>query len=73
MPRFRIDPRDIPVDKVARRLHLTQARFDELLPALHDRGSPRPDPTTGMYDLHAIERWMDDTVRLTGKRKLDQC
>jgi hypothetical protein len=28
------------------------------LPALLARGFPRPDPTTGMFDLAAIDHWM---------------
>lgn len=30
-----------------------------MLPELLARGFPRPDPTTGMYDLVAIDAWMD--------------
>src|SRR5262249_34826181 len=54
--RFRVEPRDIPVEKAARRLHLTMTGAK--LPALLARGFPRPDPTTGMFDLAAIDQWM---------------
>jgi hypothetical protein len=56
--RFRVDPRDVPADKAARRLHLTPAEFGIKLPELLARGFPQPDPTTGMYDLAAIDEWM---------------
>lgn len=55
--RYRVDPGDVPADKAARRLHLTPARFAELLPDLLARGFPPADPTTGMYDLDAIDLW----------------
>jgi hypothetical protein len=57
--RFRVQPRDVPAVKAARRLHLTQAEFEACLPELTDRGFPRADPTTGMYDLNGIDAWMD--------------
>nr|WP_244601436.1 hypothetical protein [Rhodoplanes serenus]VCU06556.1 hypothetical protein RHODPL_RHODPL_00004 [Rhodoplanes serenus] len=62
--RMRVDPRDIPPEKAARRLHLTPDRFRELLPALRRRGFPAADPTTGNYDLKAIDAWMDRRSRL---------
>jgi hypothetical protein len=55
--RFRVDPGDVPTEKAARRLHLTAARFAELLPDLIARGFPPADPDTGMYDLEAIDLW----------------
>ncbi len=55
--RFRVEPGDIPAEKVARRLHLTPAQFDAVRPRLFMRGFPRPDPDTGMYCLEAIDRW----------------
>src|SRR5262245_39979078 len=57
--RFRIDPRDVPAEKAARRLHLTPGEFAAKLPELLARGFPAADPTTGMYDLRAIDAWMD--------------
>lgn len=62
--RFPVAPRDVPRDKAARRLHLTEKDFDLVLPELEARGFPRPDPTTGMYDLLAIDRWMDERTQL---------
>ena len=56
--RFRVDPRDVPAEKAARRLHLTSAEFGAKLPELLARGFPARDPTTGMYDLDAIDHWM---------------
>jgi hypothetical protein len=55
--RFPVEPRDIPAEKAARRLHLTAAQFAEMLPQLFPRGFPKPDPTTGMFDLEAIDEW----------------
>jgi hypothetical protein len=57
--RYPVAPRDVPAEKAARRLHLTLAEFNDKKLALFDRGFPRPDPTTGMYDLVAIDAWMD--------------
>jgi hypothetical protein len=57
--RFRIDPRDVPASKAARRLGLTVAEFNRVRGDLFARGFPRPDPTTGNYDLKAIEAWQD--------------
>lgn len=57
--RFPVEPRDVPPAKAARRLHLTLAEFDEMRPRLVRRGFPSPDPDTGMYDLKAIDEWMD--------------
>jgi hypothetical protein len=56
--RFPVDPRDVPPEKAARRLHLTPAEFRTKLPSLLARGFPQPDPTTGMYDLAAIDQWI---------------
>jgi hypothetical protein len=55
--RFRVEPGDIPAEKVARRLHLTPAQFEAVRARLFMRGFPRPDPDTGMYCLEAIDRW----------------
>jgi hypothetical protein len=55
--RFRVDPADVPLEKAARRLHLTSQRFRELLPELIARGFPKPDPDTGNFDLDAIDLW----------------
>ena len=55
--RFRVEPGDVPADKVARRLHITLPAFDQIKARLFMRGFPRPDPDTGMYDLEAVDRW----------------
>ena len=57
--RFAVEPRDVPPEKAARRLHLPLSQFDLLRDSLFARGFPRPDETTGMYDLLAIDAWMD--------------
>lgn len=63
--RYPVAPRDVPAHKAARRLHLTEAEFHAKQQALFERGFPRPDPTTGMYDLVAIDAWMDARSNLT--------
>jgi hypothetical protein len=65
MIRHRVDPRDVPPSKAARRLHLTLSDFNAKLPELWARGFPNPDPTTGNYSLPAIDRWMDARDGLT--------
>ena len=57
--RYRVDPRDITSEKAARRLGLTTKQFELLSANLFERGFPKPDQTTGMYDLYAIEQWMN--------------
>jgi hypothetical protein len=61
--RYRVDPRDVPPEKTARRLHLTLIRFNELLPNLIKRGFPEPDPDTGMFDLDAVDLWRESRHR----------
>ena len=57
--RFRIEPRDVPPDAAARRLGKTLTDFGAALPDLVARGFPQADPTTGNFDLAAIDRWCD--------------
>ena len=57
--RFPVDPRDVPPQKAARRLGLTLDAFNQIREELLARGFPQPDPTTGNYDLVAINAWMD--------------
>ena len=57
--RFPVEPRDVPPNKAARRLHMTLIAFETALPRLTARGFPRADPDTGNYDLKAIDAWMD--------------
>jgi hypothetical protein len=57
--RHRVDPRDVPPAKIARRLHLTLAQFELIKDELFARGFPHADPTTGNFDLLAVDRWMD--------------
>lgn len=62
--RFPIDPCDVPPQKAARILHLTEAEFNEVLPRLRARGFSGPDPDTGNFDTKAIGAWMDARSRL---------
>jgi hypothetical protein len=64
--RFTVEPRDVPPTKAARRLHLTLEQFRAKLPELLKRGFPPADPTTGMFFLPAIDRWMEQRHGLTG-------
>ena len=57
--RFRIEPRDVPLQVAARRLGKTRAELESVLPDLLARGFPQADPTTGNFDLAAIDRWCD--------------
>jgi hypothetical protein len=59
MVRFRVEPRDVPPAIAARRLGLEPAQFEAALPALLARSFPSPDPTTGNFDIEAINRWCD--------------
>jgi hypothetical protein len=63
--RLRVDPRDVPADKAARRLGLTLAAFEDVKDRLFARGFPRPDLDTGLFDLKAIDDWMDRRSGLT--------
>jgi hypothetical protein len=64
--RYPVEPRDIPPTKAARRLHLTLEEFRAKLPELLKRGFPPADPTTGMFFLPAIDKWMESRHGLTG-------
>jgi hypothetical protein len=55
--RFHIEPRDVPLEVAARRLGKTRAELEAVLPDLLARGFPQADPTTGNFDLAAIDRW----------------
>lgn len=48
---------DIPASLAAGRLGLSLAEFADKLPALVSRGFPLADPTTGLFDLDAIDAW----------------
>lgn len=52
-----IVPGDVSAADAAHRLGLDLRRFTDLLPDLLRRGFPSSDPTTGMYDLDAIDAW----------------
>jgi hypothetical protein len=57
--RFTVEPRLVPAQKAARRLHLTEVEFREKLPALLRAGFPAACSITGHYDLKAIDTWLD--------------
>lgn len=48
--RFKVEPRDVPVDIAALRLGKTLAEFQSILPNLIARGFPKPDPDTGHFE-----------------------
>lgn len=49
----------------ARRLGIAAHIFQQKLPDLLARGFPDPDPTTGNFDLKAIEAWQDSRSGLS--------
>jgi hypothetical protein len=56
--RFKLPPGgDCPPEVAARRLWLSLEKFKEQLPQLLERKFPPADPTTGNYDLDAIDAW----------------
>ena len=57
--RFRVNPRDVPVEFAARRLGISVEEFNRVLTNLIARGFPKPDPDTGHFDLVAIDKWCD--------------
>jgi len=46
--RFRIEPRDVPLEVAARRLGKARAELEAMLPDLLARGFPQADPTTAI-------------------------
>lgn len=62
--RFSVEPRLVPAQKAARRLHLTEAEFIGKLAALNRAGLPAACPVTGHYDLKAIDNWLDRRASL---------
>ena len=52
-----IDPGDVPPRHAAERLGLSESAFRFALPELEARGFPKADPTTGNFDLQAIDEW----------------
>ena len=61
--RSRVEARDVPAVKAARRLHLPLDVFLQKLPELLRRGFPPADVTTGMFDLDAIDAWRRSAIR----------
>jgi hypothetical protein len=55
--RYHIQPGDGPASVAAKRLGITEIAFTRALPDLRRRGFPAPDPTTGLFDLTAIDEW----------------
>jgi hypothetical protein len=55
--RFHVEPRDCSAAIAGRRIGLTEAQFQDARPQLEARGFPSPDPTTGLWDLDAIDEW----------------
>lgn len=60
--RFKVPCRDVPPASAARMLGMTLEAFKEKLPDLLARRPvpfPSPDPTTGNFDMKAIEQWQN--------------
>jgi hypothetical protein len=56
---FKVEPRDVPHEAIARRMGMNLADFRTSLPKLIARGFPAPDPDSGNFDLLAVDRWCD--------------
>lgn len=54
---IQIEPGDVPASCAARRLGISESAFRFALPDLEARGFPKADPTTGNFDLQAIDEW----------------
>ena len=63
--RYRIDPRLVPPEKVARRLGVTFDRFRASVPDLERSGFPKPLSVLGNYCLQAVDNWIDSQSGLT--------
>jgi hypothetical protein len=57
--RYKVEPVCVTAKKAGRRLHLGLEDFRAKLPELLKRGFPPADPTTGMFYLPAIDRWLE--------------
>lgn len=57
--RFPVDPRMVPIEKVARRLGVSVAEFRAKQADLEREGFPRADGVLGTYCLEAVDRWID--------------
>lgn len=57
--RFPVQPRMVGPEKVARRLGVTLAAFDEKRMDLEREGFPRRDAVLGTYCLEAVDKWID--------------
>lgn len=57
MPRFSVQPGDVPAQAAARRMGMSLNEFVAVLPNLVARGFPKPDPDTHNFDLDAIDAW----------------
>jgi hypothetical protein len=56
--RYKLPPGgDCPPAAAARRIWLSLEEFKAQLPTLLARGFPQADPTTGNYDIDAIDAW----------------
>ena len=48
---------DAPPSRMVKCLAISVDDFERMRPALEARGFPKPDPTTGNYDLDAVHAW----------------
>lgn len=62
--RFPVQPRMIGPEKVARRLGVTLAAFNERRIELEKHGFPKADGVLGTYCLEAVDRWIDQRAGL---------
>ena len=55
--RKRVGVGDVTEVEIAAHMGLTALDFRDALPSLLARGFPAPDPTTGRFDLQAVDLW----------------
>lgn len=63
--RFPIQPRMVGPEKIARRLGVTLAAFNDKRTDLEKHGFPKADDVLGTYCLEAVDRWIDRRAGLT--------
>lgn len=62
--RFPVQPRMVGPEKVARRLGVTLAAFEQKRSELERTGFPKQDPVLGTYCLEAVDKWIDERAGL---------
>jgi hypothetical protein len=53
-------------EELAAYLGISRSKFDSLRPRLRAAGFPEPDPLLGVFDLRAVNAWLDKRAGLGG-------